>query len=315
VAFGQAKPIQIANASGSTSLTIQQMLKDGGYLEQFGVKANIINVADGSKIVAGIIGGDIDLSMMSGFGQIFPAMEKGAKLKVLGGAAVLPSLALYTTKPDIKTLKDLEGRTVGTGAPGALLHSLVVGLMIKYGVDYKKVRFVNIGSSVDVLRGVIAGTVDAGPGEMAAMDNPATKVKLVEHGNMSIELKEYTYQGAWTSDGTIANAEKRAEMVKLMAAHSKLYHFVNTSAAKDAFIKARKVVLPAAPEADHLAQWKYIDTYKPFEVNIALNEERMRYMQQLNVDLGVQQKVLPFKQVADFSIANEGVKLMESKKG
>jgi hypothetical protein len=25
-------------------------------------------------------------------------------------------------------------------------------------------------------------------------------VHFVEHGNMSIELKEYTYQGAWTSD-------------------------------------------------------------------------------------------------------------------
>jgi ABC-type nitrate/sulfonate/bicarbonate transport system substrate-binding protein len=68
-------PVAIANASGTLNLTMQELMKQQGYLEEMGLAPTITNVADGSKITAGLIGGDIDLSTMAGFGQIFPAIE------------------------------------------------------------------------------------------------------------------------------------------------------------------------------------------------------------------------------------------------
>src|SRR4051794_22516660 len=79
----QLQPTTIADASGTGNLTIHQMMTDLGIFEKYGLKANLMNVADGSKIIGGLIGGDIDSSMMSGFGQLFPAIEKGAKLKIV----------------------------------------------------------------------------------------------------------------------------------------------------------------------------------------------------------------------------------------
>ena len=55
--------------------------------------------------------------------------------------------------------------TVGTGSVGSLLHQLVVGLLLKHDVELSKVRFVNIGASVDVFRAIVVGTVGAGAGE------------------------------------------------------------------------------------------------------------------------------------------------------
>jgi len=159
-------PVSIANASGNVSLTMQEMIKQQGYLQEMGLAGTITNVADGSKITGGLIGGDVDVSTMAGFGQVFPAIERGAKLKIIAGACLLPLLALYSSKPGIKTLKDLEGRTVGTGALGALLHQLVVALLQKNGVDIAKVSFVNVGASGDVFRAASMGTVDAGTGEL-----------------------------------------------------------------------------------------------------------------------------------------------------
>ena len=121
-ALGQGKtPINVANASGTLTLTMQELMKQLGFVDQFGLAANVVNVADGSRLLGGIVGGDIDLSMMSGFGQLFPAIDKGAKMKVLSGAAVLPSLAVFTAKPDIRTLKDLEGRTIATQAGNSIM--------------------------------------------------------------------------------------------------------------------------------------------------------------------------------------------------
>ena len=50
--------------------------------------------------------------------------------------------------------------------------------------------------------------------------------------------------------------------------------------------------------------------YKPYAVNLTLTEERLNYMQGLNVELGVQKKVMPFSQVADMSVAQEALKML-----
>ena len=303
-------PVTIANTLGAPTVTMQQLMKQEGFLEEFGLEPNLMHVADGSRMVGGMLAGDIDASMMSGFGQVFLAIGKGGKLKILAGGALLPSLGVFTSKPDVRTLKDLEGRTVGIGSVGALLHQLIVALLRKHGVDVSKVRFVNIGSSVDVFRAVVAGIVDAGPGEMTVVERPDLfKVQLLEHGNMSVELTEFTYQGAWTSDRVIE--KKRDTLVRTLAAHAKLYRFVHSPGAKEPFLRARKAVFPKASEAEGLAHWKYIQAYKPYAVDLTLSEERLGYMQQLNVDAKRQSRVLPYEAVADMSLARDALKLLK----
>lgn len=306
---GQPLPVTVANAAGAVNLTMQELMKQQGFLEEFGLAPDVMGVADGSKILSGIVGGSIDLSTMSGFGQLFPAIERGADIRVLGGAAVLPSLALFTSKADVKTLKDLEGRTIGTGSLGALVHQLMVALLRKHGVDVNKVQFVNIGASVDIFKGAAMGTIDAGVGELAIIEQQDQyKVRLVENGNLAVELPEYTYQGAWTSSALIE--EERDKLVRTLAGYAKLYRFVQTPEAKDAFFKARKSVFPNASEADNTAVWTVIQKYKPFASDLVLSEERLNFMQQLNIDLKVQTKMLPFDKVADMSIARDAIALL-----
>src|SRR5262245_5803868 len=50
--------------------------------------------------------------------------------------------------------------------------------------------------------------------------------------------------------------------------------------------------------------------HKPFAVDLVLSPERVRYMQDLNVSLGVQKSVLPFERVCDMSLARDAVKLL-----
>lgn len=278
-------------------------------LESFGLDPEVMGVADGTRILGAIVGGSVDASMMSGFGQVFPAVAHGAPLKILAGGALLPMLALFSAKADVRTLKDLEGRTVGTGSIGALVYQLTVLLLRKYGVDVSKVRFVSIGSSADIFRAVAAGTVDAGAGEASLTGQAAEhRVHLVEHGNMTVELKEYTFQGAWTSDRAIAT--KRDTLVRALAAYAKLYRFVHTPAARSPFLEACRSVLPNVPESDLEAQWSYIQEYKPFAGDLMLSPERLHYMQAVNVSFGVQSAILPFNQVADMSLAADALKLL-----
>jgi len=300
----------IANAAGNLNLAVQELLRQQGYMEDFGLEPNFLNVADGAKILGGLLGGDLDSSMMSGFGQVFPAIEKGGKLKIIAATSLSPSLALFTGKPEVQSLKDLEGRVVGTGALGALLHQLVVALLQKNGVDINKVRFVNIGASGDVFRATTMGTVDAGTGEAAILEDMSPyKVRLIPGGNMTTELSEYTYQAAWTTDRMIET--KRDILVRSLAAQAKLYRFLHTAESREPFLKARAKVLPNSPPSEAIAQWNYIQHYKPYATGLVMSEERFRYMQQLNVDLGVQSAVMPLARVADMSLAQEAIALLE----
>src|SRR5579862_6381996 len=88
LAAGRPIPIRVANAAGGLNLTMTALMQQQKYFEFFGLAPEMMSVSDGSKILAGIVGGSVDISLASGFGQVFPAVEHGAGLKILGGGAL-----------------------------------------------------------------------------------------------------------------------------------------------------------------------------------------------------------------------------------
>jgi ABC-type nitrate/sulfonate/bicarbonate transport system substrate-binding protein len=303
------KSVNIVNTASNNTYTLQELLNQLGYLRDLSLQANTVNVADGSKLIGALLSGSSDICILAGFGQVLPAIEKGGKLKVLAGAGLLDEHAIYSAKPEIRKVKDLEGKTVATGSPGALLHQLVVAVLHKKGVDLKRVTFVNVGSSADVFRAVVAKTVDAGPALTDVYDQQAKYgVHSLADGDLWDELPEFTYQGSFTS--TQAIADKRDVLVRTLAAYCKLYRYVQSPDSKDAFIRAREAALNNTDPQEGESEWKFIQTHKPYAVDLILSEERIRYMQNLNLELGVQQNSLSFEQVADMSLARDAVRLL-----
>lgn len=298
--------INLVNTSGNTNLVLAAFLKQEGIFEQLGLDANILHVSDGSKLIGSLLSGESDMCALSGFGQVLPAIEKGAKLKVLAGGALLGLQAILTKNPAIKTVKDLEGRTIGTGSLGALLHQLVVGLLRKKGVDEKKIRFVNVGSSTDVFRAIAAGTVDAGPCEAWLSGRSGTRI--VEEGRFYDDLPEYTYQASYSSERAIGR--NREAIVRTLAAYGKLYRFLSEAKSREPFVKAFTAATGKNDRDEAEAQWQFYQDHKPFAVDLVLSPERVRYMQDLNVSLGVQKSVLPYEQICDMSLARDAVKLL-----
>ncbi|WP_292668855.1 hypothetical protein [Mesorhizobium sp.] len=52
----------------------------------------------------------------------------------------------------------------------------------------------------------------------------------------------------------------RDALVWTLAAYAKLYRFVQSPDARDAFLAARKTLFPNGNEAEAIAQWKVIQT-------------------------------------------------------
>ena len=127
--------VHIATAAGSFNTTMSAVLRQQGFLESFNLEPDLVAVADGAKIMAGVYSGSVDIAPLSGFGQVFPAIERGAQLKMINASSLVPMLALYSGQDNVRSLKDLEGKVVGSGALGSLVHHLTVTLLKKHGVD------------------------------------------------------------------------------------------------------------------------------------------------------------------------------------
>jgi ABC-type nitrate/sulfonate/bicarbonate transport system substrate-binding protein len=304
-----AEPLNIINTAASLTMIVAQLMKTGDYYKQFGVDTNIINVTDGSKVIAALVSGNGDLCGSGGFSGVFPAVAKGASVKIIANAQTRPDQAIYTKRADIKTTKDLEGKTVGTGALGALLHELAVALLIKKGVDYTKVNFVNVGSAVQVFQAVAAGSIDAGLASVDVFyDQEKYGVHNLTDGVLWKELPEITNQAVLASDYAIAN--KRDQLVRALAAQAKLYRFISSPASKDAWIKARIASMGPADEKGIEQQWEFYSSPGQLSTGLIFEPAQFDVVQQLNVKLGAQDKVLPFDQVADMSIARDALKLL-----
>ena len=305
---GPLKQINIASTSGTFSGIVIALMKQKGFLEKYGLDANFITVSDGTKVISAVLNGEVDFVRSAGISPVLTFIEKGGDLRVISGAGLLISQAIYSGKPEIKTLKDLEGKTVGTGAPGALLHSMTVALMRKRGVDDSKVNFVNVGSSADVLRAVVAGTVDAGPTQN---DIHSEQAKFGVHSIAEFwkELPEYPYNAGFTA--TRAIKDKRELIVRALAAYGELYKFFQEDKnSKEPFIKAYNEAIGKRDDASAEFQWSFMQEYKPYGLDIP--EESITYLQKLNVETGAQRTVLPIDKVADLSMAREANKMIGS---
>jgi ABC-type nitrate/sulfonate/bicarbonate transport system substrate-binding protein len=304
-------PVTLLSSQGIQVLTIQSLVTNKGYYKEFGLSPKTLAVSSGTNVIGPLLNGQAEICIFAGFSQLITAIERGADLKILGGASIKGQQALFSKNPAVKTVKDLEGRSVGIGAIGAQLHQVVVALLRKKGVDVSKVRFLTVGSSGDVFKAVAAGIVDAGNGQADVLSSlDRFGVHMIEDGEYAAELPEFTWQASFAS--TRAIQEKREILVRTLAAYCKAFRYVQNPGSKDDFVRAQFDALGlkdgnAEATAAAVSQWEYLQQRKIYDENLVLTEERVQYMQELNIQIGGQKKVIPYDQLLDTSLAKEAV--------
>jgi ABC-type nitrate/sulfonate/bicarbonate transport system substrate-binding protein len=304
--------IRIATASSNLATTLQTLLQDGDFLKRFGLTSELTFVQDGNRLMGAVLSGDIDLCPLSGFSQLFPAVSKGAKVKLVNGSVRYGQQAIFSGDPDVKTIADLRGKTIGIGAIGAQLHQITLALLLKNNVDPNDVTFASVGSSADVFRAIVAGIVDAGSSQI---DNiplaEASGVHVVDGGRMWQDLKEFPFQGGYASDEAIAS--KRDILVHTLAAYAALFRYVSGPDSLEAFKEARRKALSKS-DADFDAasefQWNFMQENQPFANDLQITPEAADYVQDLNIRVGVQKEKLPFDSAIDMSLASEAIALL-----
>jgi ABC-type nitrate/sulfonate/bicarbonate transport system substrate-binding protein len=304
----QALSVGVLESQSPMPLTLRTLINAKGYFRDFGIDPQMLSVTPGKSFEGAFPQRQADICIFSACTQLFAAIEKGADLKVLAGANLKGQQALFSKNPAIQSVRDLEGRTIGVGPVGAQLYQATAALLKKKGVDLGKVKFADIGSSEDVFRAVLAGTVDAGRGEcdvFGMLDRLG--IHMLKDGDYAVELPEYTWQVSFTSPAIIG--AKREALVRTLAAYGKAYRYLQNPGSRDDFLNAYPVGIHATDRDEAMTRavsmWNYLQTRKPYAEDLVLSKERVDYMQKLNIELGVQKRMLPYEQLVDTSVARE----------
>jgi ABC-type nitrate/sulfonate/bicarbonate transport system substrate-binding protein len=305
--------VHIVDAGGSHELVTVELMRRQGYLEQMGIHARKSYVTNGADAVELLRTGQGDVAMQVGFGPALVAIEQGVPLRVIAAANLLTVHALYSMHPGIRRLQDLPRRTVGVGKLGALTHQLVHAALRKQGVDPSTVRFVSIGNSATIFRALLAGEVEAGFGETEVFEHQAQYgVHALEGGVLWQELPEFPNQASFAT--ATALREKRDALVRTLAAHLLLYRFLQHPDSWKAYAAAWVAARPDSNLAEARVQWLFYQRHRPFAEDLRLPEAQVQYLQELNLNMNLQRRVLPFDSVTDMSLAREALQLIDDRR-
>ncbi len=223
-AAGQAQSgrLRLAFCGQLLCVVPYEVARARGHFRAQGLDVELVYTRGGNQAMQTLVGGAVDYAGTS-LDVALQAFANGAQIRRFASTGRLPLFALATAPAraeQVRTVKDLEGRTVGISGLGNADHALVLFLLKQAGADTARVRFAAIGTNLfEALR---RGQVDAG-----MVQEPALTLVEEAGGRVvfnAMDLADATRElgGAYEFMGVAVRAEERDrrldEMRRLSAA-------------------------------------------------------------------------------------------------
>jgi ABC-type nitrate/sulfonate/bicarbonate transport system substrate-binding protein len=265
-----------------------------GFYKEQGLDFEPVEMPGDADLLRALAAGTFEVAEITP-ASTMAAIEKGAGLKIV--AAFMPGLphVLFVRK-DITGLADLAGKPVAVSGFGALPHVIAQAILEKHKIDLKKIEWVQMGGDPDRVRALVAGQVAATVASIELeqlVRSAGGKVLLV----VSRELPHWTRFTFITTDKVIK--ERPGELVKALIAQAKGIRYAMHPKSKDEMVRLMAKYGKREPkQVEWIYDWFLAN--KQFNPNGDVGAASLKWMQELNVTLGSQKKVLPLDQVATF---------------
>lgn len=287
--------VVIAYPSRSIASIDLYIAQERGFFRQEGLAADVVQVR-GNIAVTALLSGEAHA--INNVGTLTRAMERSDLPAKVLAQSLKRNLFWLVTKPDIKSLGELRGKTFGTTTFGGSQHLAANRLLQKAGLDPDKDITVVIGGDAPAqLQSLLAGVI-----QLAALSPPTVilardKFKLRIHGSTLDDLPNLQ-NGLAASEKLLR--ERRDLLKRILRARAKgaRYFFENERGAAEVLAKYLTVELAVALESYRLARSAFTANGIPTDKEV---EEFLRADAEL---LKLREPVAPAK-IFDFSLQRE----------
>ena len=213
------KKLKLAFCTQILCIIPYEVARAHGHWKNHGLDVELVYARGGNNAMQALVGGAVDYAATA-LDVAIQAYAKGAEIRRFATTGRLPLFALVTApknKDTIKSVKDLEGKTVGVSGLGQADHALLLFLLKQANADQNKVQFATLG--VNILEALNQGQVDAGLVQEPALTilTRAGSRTLVNAMDLADAQKylggPYEFMGVAVRSKEIT--ERRAEMIAL----------------------------------------------------------------------------------------------------
>ena len=219
-ASAQSKQIKLAYCSQLLCGPPYEVARSGGHFKNHGLDVQIVYTRGGNAAMQALVGGAVDYAATSLDVALQAYANVGADIRRFAVSGRLPLFAVVTapkTADQIRSIQDLEGRTVGIAALGTADHALTLYLLKQAGADAEKVRFATMGNNL--LESLRQGQIDVGLVQEPALTMLKRSGARVLVNAMDLEDAKHYLGGSFEFMGVSVRAkeieQRRPEMVAL----------------------------------------------------------------------------------------------------
>ena len=291
-----ADPVKIAVTNQNISFLPAGAALKKGFFNDEGLDVEIIRMNTPNTITA-LMSGDIGYTLL--LGSIVRGALRGMALKVVASLLDSPTHALVA-RSEIKSVKDLKGKTIGIGNFGGT-DEVVVKMMAKhFGVDPdKELKMIAVGPDRARLAALRENLVAA-----AIISPPADAVgKSMGFGVLARGYEVFKFPFIGLSTTTRRIKEKPAEVTKIVKALVRANRFIRED--KESAVK----ILMNWGRVEHdYAAASYDATVKVFSMTGSIPDDGMRLVIDLaRAELKINREVAP-SEVTDLAPLREAQK-------
>jgi NitT/TauT family transport system substrate-binding protein len=147
-------------ASGGLNTAIEPILyaQSAGLFKKNGLDVDIVQMTDDTTAVQALVSGAFPM-LYTGAGTAMTAIAKGADFRLVDAFSPWTDYQ-FVARPDIHTLKDMEGKALGVSKVGSLSHLAPIFALRQAGVDISKVQIVAIGNDAARGQALAAKSID-----------------------------------------------------------------------------------------------------------------------------------------------------------
>ena len=287
--------IVITYPSRSIASVDLYIAQDRGFFRQEALSADVVH-ARGNIGVTALLSGEAHA--INNVGTLIRAMERSDLPAKVVSQSLKKNLFWLVTKPEIKSLTELKGKTFGTTTFGGSQHLAALRLLRKAGLDPDRDITVIIGGDVPAqLQSLVSGVI-----QLAALSPPTVilardKFKLRIHGSTLEDLPNLQ-NGLAFSEKLLR--ERRDLVKRILRARSRAHRYLwdNEHGTAEVLAKALNVDLPVALESYKLAR-------PAFTTNGLANDKEVEEFLRADAEvLKLKEPVSPAK-IFDFSLQRE----------
>ena len=268
--------------------------RDRGFFRDEGLDVDIVQIR-GNVAIAAALSGQVQAT--NGVGTVIRALERSELPMKILTVSLKRNLFWLVSRPEITSIAQLKGKTLGTTTLGGSQHSAAMRLIRKGGVDEKDITVVVGGDVPAQLQSLVGRTIDA-----AAL-SPPTVILARDKYNMNV-LGSAMEDLANLQNGTAVTEkflrEKRDVLKRVLRARMRAnrYFMENERGTSEVLAKYQNVELPVAVESYRLAKPAFTLNGIPSDKEI---EEFLKSEAEL---LKLKEPVSPSK-IFDFSLQRE----------